>query len=87
VPGADVEDVRPALDGVEALREGRPLPADPLGHRRAGDVLDPSMISISHSWRSAAAGAKPTPQLPVTTVVTPCQELGVTQESHDTWAS
>ena len=47
----------------------------------------PSISSISHSWRSGAAGAKPTPQLPITTVVTPCHELGVTHGSHVTWAS
>ena len=47
----------------------------------------PSISSMSHAWRSAAAGANPTPQLPITTVVTPCQELGVTHGSHVTWAS
>jgi hypothetical protein len=36
----------------------------------------PSIKPISHSCRSGAAGAKPTPQLPMTTVVTPCHELG-----------
>ena len=47
----------------------------------------PSISSMSHSWRSAAAGAKPTPQLPITTVVTPCHELGVTHGSQVTCAS
>ena len=37
----------------------------------------PSMRPISHSCRSGATGAKPTPQLPMTTVVTPCQHDGV----------
>ena len=36
----------------------------------------PSISSISQSWRSGRTGAKPTPQLPITTVVTPCQHDG-----------
>ncbi len=42
----------------------------------------PSMSPISHSWRSGAAGAKPTPQLPISTVVTPCQDDGVSRGSQ-----
>ncbi len=42
----------------------------------------PSMSPISHSCRSGATGAKPTPQLPMTTVVTPCQHDGVSVSSH-----
>ena len=38
--GADVDRAGHALDGVEVLREALPLPADALGQRRAGDVLD-----------------------------------------------
>ena len=34
---------------------------------------------MSHSCRSGRTGAKPTPQLPITTVVTPCQHDGVEQ--------
>ncbi len=47
----------------------------------------PSMSWMSQSCRSAAAGANPTPQLPITIVVTPCHELGVTHGSQVTWAS
>jgi hypothetical protein len=32
-------------------------------------------------------GAIPNPQLPITTVVTPCHEEGVRLGSHSTWAS
>ena len=47
----------------------------------------PSINSINQSWRSGAAGAKPTPQLPMTTDVTPCHEDGVRYGSHDACAS
>ena len=36
----------------------------------------PSISSISQVWRSRRTGAKPTPQLPITTVVTPCHAEG-----------
>ena len=42
----------------------------------------PSMRPMSQSWRLGATGAKPTPQLPITTVVTPCQQEGVSSGSH-----
>ena len=38
--GADVDRPAPPLQRVEVLGEGLPLPLDPLGERRAGDVLD-----------------------------------------------
>jgi hypothetical protein len=47
----------------------------------------PSMSPMSQSCRSGAAGANPTPQLPITTVVTPCQIDGVSNGSHVTWPS
>ena len=47
----------------------------------------PSISPMSQSWRSGAAGAKPTPQLPITTVVTPCHSDGVSSGSHVTWPS
>ena len=47
----------------------------------------PSISPMSHSWRSGATGAKPTPQLPITTVVTPCQHDGVSRSSHEAWPS
>ncbi len=37
----------------------------------------PAITSTSTSWSSARHGAKPTPQLPITAVVTPCADDGV----------
>ena len=42
----------------------------------------PSISATSHSRLSGATGAKPTPQLPITTVVTPCQQDGESIGSH-----
>ena len=53
----------------------------------------PGMSSTpSISWMSQArsvsrAGANPTPQLPMTTVVTPCQPEGDTSGSQVAWPS
>jgi hypothetical protein len=47
----------------------------------------PSISWISQSRLAGSAGAKPTPQLPMTMVVTPCHELGVTSGSQVTWPS
>jgi len=46
-----------------------------------------SMSSIRKSRLSAFTGAKPTPQLPMTTVVTPCQLDGVISGSQVAWPS
>ena len=47
----------------------------------------PSMSWISQSRSLARTGAKPTPQFPITTVVTPCQPEGETTGSQVTWPS
>src|SRR6516225_4822168 len=47
----------------------------------------PSMSWTSQSSAPGRTGAKPTPQLPITTVVTPCQHVGVSSGSHVTWPS
>jgi hypothetical protein len=47
----------------------------------------PSMSWMSQSRLAGSAGANPTPQLPMTMVVTPCQLLGVTSASQVTWPS
>jgi hypothetical protein len=47
----------------------------------------PSIRRIRRSWSSGRQGAKPTPQLPMTTVVTPCQEEGVMRSSQVAWPS
>ena len=47
----------------------------------------PSIRPISHWCLSGFAGAKPTPQLPITTVVTPCHEEGAISASQVAWPS
>ncbi len=45
----------------------------PSARAAPGMSSTPSISSISQSCWSGFTGAKPTPQLPMTTVVTPCQ--------------
>ena len=47
----------------------------------------PSISSMSRSWSAGRTGAKPTPQLPITTVVTPCHDDGASCVSHVAWPS
>jgi hypothetical protein len=47
----------------------------------------PSMSWMSQARSSTRTGAKPTPQLPMTMVVTPCQPEGDTSGSQVTWPS
>ena len=47
----------------------------------------PSISSMRKSWESGRTGAKPTPQLPITTVVTPCQLEGDISGSQVAWPS
>ena len=47
----------------------------------------PSISSISRSWSAGRTGANPTPQLPITAVVTPCQLDGASWVSHVAWPS
>src|SRR5690242_2699211 len=47
----------------------------------------PSIKPMSQSCLSGLAGAKPTPQLPITIVVTPCQHVGVSIGSQVTCPS
>jgi len=42
----------------------------------------PSISAIRKSWSPGRTGAKPTPQLPITIVVTPCQHDGESSESQ-----
>ena len=49
------------------------MPADSAA---PGMSSTPSMSPISQSRRSGCTGANPTPQLPMTIVVTPCQHVG-----------
>ena len=47
----------------------------------------PSISPIRNSSLPLRTGAKPTPQLPITTVVTPCQHDGVSSASQVAWPS
>ena len=47
----------------------------------------PSMRRTRWSSRPGLTGANPTPQFPVTTVVTPCAADGLSSPSHVTWPS
>ena len=67
----DVDRERRGRDGVHVLREGLPVPLNALGEGGARMSSTPSMSWMSQPWRSGAHGAKPTPQFPMTTVVTP----------------
>ena len=44
-------------------------------------------VLIIHSWSSGRQGARVNPQLPVMTVVIPCQEDDVASGSQSSWAS
>ena len=46
-----------------------------------------AIVSIDRSRKSGLQGAKPNPQLPSTTEVTPCQPEIVHHGSQRTWAS
>ena len=47
----------------------------------------PAITSTSTSWSSVRHGAKPTPQLPITAVVTPCADDGVSRSDQMAWPS
>src|SRR5262245_53161148 len=59
----------------------------PSDNAAPGMSSTPSIRPISHSCLSGLTGAKPTPQLPITIVVTPCQHVGVSSGSHVTCPS
>ena len=46
-----------------------------------------SIVSMSISWASGRAGAKPMPQTPITMVVTPWPLLGERLWSKNAWPS
>ena len=91
-----------ALWGARAATS-RALGSEPMASRYSGKVSQPhlmpscsavpgmsstpSMSCTSHSRLSGATGAKPTPQLPSTRVVTPCQLVGERVGSQVTWPS
>ena len=86
--GADVDGARLGFQRVEVFGEALPLPVDALGQRRAGDVLDAfHQLDQELVVASGRTGAKPTPQLPMIAVVTPCQLEGASSGSQVAWPS
>ena len=85
--GADVDAVG-RVDGDRGTRRSSPSPTGcPRAARCRGcPRRSPSATRVRPRCR-AAPGAKPTPQLPMTTVVTPCQHDGVTCLSQHTCPS
>ena len=68
---------------------GEALPAEvqALVQDGAGDVLD-ALHQLDQLLASPGlTGAKPTPQLPITAVVTPCMAEGARWLSHTAWPS
>ena len=60
----------------------------PSASTASGDVLDPfHQVDEQVALAPRRTGAKPTPQLPMTTVVTPCHDDGVISGSHGAWPS
>ncbi len=84
---ADVD--RPRL-GLQASRYSGKLShvqSIPSCRAEPGMSSTPSISSIRKSWASGRTGAKPTPQLPMIAVVTPCQDEGASTASHVAWPS
>ena len=75
------------FEGIHVLREGLPVPRQAVGHHDTGMSSTPAITSTSTSWSSWRHGAKPTPQLPITTVVTPCADDGVNRSDQIDWPS
>ena len=84
---ADVDREVLLADRVEVLGVGLPPPGDALGQRGTRDVLDTLHQPDQPVLAAGRTGAKPTPQLPVTTVVTPCPLDGSSRLSQLTWPS
>ena len=86
----DALDRRPlALDVAAQIAHGA-VRAFVMGERGAANepaTADDIARMAEIVQAGVAAGAKPTPQLPITTVVTPCQIDGVSSGSQVTWPS
>jgi len=63
------------------------LNGTPVAITTSGMSSTPSMSLIAISRCSGRIGANPTPQLPITTVVTPCPLEGDSTCSQVTWPS
>ena len=78
-----------AVEAVEVVAEGVPVPRAALLERRHGDALD-HRHHAHHVLGVAVArprGAMEKPQLPPMIVVTPWSGDGLARRSHITWAS
>ncbi len=53
----------------------------------SGMSSTPSITLTKRSRCSARQGANPTPQLPPTAVVTPCDDEGASRSDHTAWPS
>ena len=75
--GGDVDVVRAARRARRGTRRSSAsFHESPSCSAAPGMSSTPSISSISRSWSAGCTGAKPTPQLPMTTVVTPCHDDG-----------
>ncbi len=78
---------RAARGRVHVLGKGLPVPGDaPLEHL-VGNGLDVDEVAHGDLPGGREAGREATPQLPITTLVTPCQDEGVTAPSQQICAS
>ena len=85
--GPDVHRELERVQVVQVLGEALPLPGDALGEGGAGDVLDALHQADEPVVAVGRRRANPTPQLPMTSVVTPCQLEGRSTGSQVTWPS
>ena len=87
----EVQAVRHALQRVHVLREALPVEAHAFGQRHAGDVLHAfhqvDQVGPALGLGPLRSGAKPTPQLPIISVVTPWWMLGEKVSSQLAWPS
>ena len=82
--GGEVDVVRAARRARRGTRGSSATShARPSCSAAPGMSSTPSISSMSRSWSSGRTGAKPTPQLPMTTVVTPCHDDG--SSGRPTW--
>jgi len=85
---ADIDGPLLELEGVEIFGEPLPLPVNALGQGGSpGMSSTPSISSMRKLWSWGRTGAKPTPQLPMMAVVTPCQLEGARSGSQVAWPS
>lgn len=85
--GADIDRARQAFELVKIFGKVSQFQVMPSASAVPGMSSTPSIKPISQSCRSGFVGAKPTPQLPITTVVTPCQLEGAISWSQVAWPS